>query len=41
MHGIRGMVPKISLPENSALKDKILNPEETVMSDGEVLNGTF
>jgi len=35
------MVPKMSLPEDSALKDKILNPEEIQMSDGEVLNVTF
>ena len=41
MHGIRGMIPKMSLPENSALEDKILNPEETEMSDGKVLNVTF
>ena len=41
MHGIRGMVPKMSVLENSALKDKILNPEETEMSDGKVLNVTF
>jgi len=31
----------MSLPENSALKDKILNPEETERSDGEVLKVTF
>jgi len=41
MHGIRGMTPKMSLPESSTLKDKIMNPEETEMSDGKVLNGTF
>jgi len=41
MHGISGMIPKMSLPEESALKDNILNPEETKMSDGKVLNLTF
>jgi len=31
----------MSLPEDSALKEKILNPEETEMSDGKVPNVTF
>jgi len=31
----------MSILEDSALKDKILNPEETDLSDGEVLNITF
>ena len=34
------MVLKMSLPANSALKDKIMNPEETEMSNGDVMNVT-
>jgi len=41
INGIRGIVPIMSLPENSTLKDKILNPEETKMSDGQVSYVTF
>jgi len=35
------MTTEMSLPEDSLLKDKILNPEETEISDDEVLNVTF
>jgi len=41
MHGIRSMLSKMSLLENLAPKDKIMNLEETEMSASEVLNVTF
>jgi len=35
------MVPALSLPDESPLREEILNPTETEFSDGEVVNVTF
>jgi len=35
------MVSKLSLPEESPLREEILNPTETEFSDGEVVNVTI
>jgi len=40
LSGIRVTALKISLAEDSALTDEILNPQETELSDGEVVNIT-
>jgi len=39
--GIRGVAPALSLPDESPLREEILNPTETEFSDGEVVNVTF
>jgi len=39
--GIRGVAPASSLPEESPLRDEILNPTETEFSDDEVVNVTI
>ena len=35
------MAPALSLPDESPLREEILNPTETEFSDGEVVNVTF
>jgi len=39
--GIRGMAPALSLRDESPLSEEILNPTETELSDGKVVNVTF
>ena len=41
VQGIRSMVPKMSLPDESVLREKITNPEESEISDGELTNVTI
>ena len=39
--GMRGVAPALSLPDESPLREEILNTTETELSDGEVVNVTF
>ena len=39
--GIRGVAPALSLPDESPLREEILNPTGTEFSDDEVVNVTF
>ena len=39
--GIKGILPQLSLPENSALKGKLLDINEKEVTDGEAVSMTL